>query len=67
MQTMRARGEEQGQENNAFKALEVVSTTSSDNYKDDTTYEEYKAGHLNVLEQERNFLKTLICFQTVEL
>ena len=67
MQTMRTRSEEQNQEDNAFKALEAMATTSSDNYKDDTTYEEYKARHPNVLEREWNFLKTLIHFQIVGL
>ena len=67
MQTMRIRAEEQGQEDNAFKALEAMVTTSSNNYKDDATYEEYIAGHPNVPKCERNFLKTLIHFQIVVL
>ena len=44
-----------------------MATTSSDNYKDETTYEEYKVGHPNVLEWEWNFLKTLIHLQMVGL
>ena len=39
---MGARAEEQGQEDNAFKALEDVATTSSNNYKDDATYEQHR-------------------------
>ena len=39
MQTMKARAQEQHQEDNAFKALEVVATTSFENYKDDKAYE----------------------------
>ena len=62
MQTMRARAKEQNQEENAFKALEVVATTSLEHYKDDATYEQYKDTHTNVPERERNFLRTLIHF-----
>ena len=67
MQTMRARVEEQNQVDNAFKAIEAIATMSFDNYKDDATYEEYKSMHTDVLECKRNFLRTLIHFQTVGL
>ena len=64
---MRARVEELSQEDNAFKALEAVATTSSKNYKDDATYEQYKETHADAPDRERNFLKTLIHFQTIGL
>ena len=67
MQTMRAKVEEQNQEDNAFKELEAITTTSSHNYKDDATYEEYKSMHTDVPKCERNFLRTLIHFQMVGL
>ena len=50
MQTMRAKVEEQNQEDNAFKALEAVATMSSHIYKDNATYEEYKSTHTDVPE-----------------
>ena len=67
MQTMKARNEEAQQENNAFKALQAVASTTSDNYKDDEAYEHYQAQHNDVPEREREFLKTLIHFQTQNL
>ena len=62
MQTMRAKTKELNQEDNAFKTLEAVATTSSKDNKDDATYEEYKSTHTHVPERERNFLRTLIHF-----
>ena len=38
MQTMKARMEETQHEDNAFKALQAVASTTSDNYKDDEAY-----------------------------
>lgn len=67
MQTMRARAEEAQQEDNAFKALEAVATTSSENYRDDGTYQKYRNAHADVTEREREFLKTLVHFQTLGL
>ena len=67
MQTMRARVEDTHQEDNAFKALEAVVTTSLEKYKDDATYQKYKDTHADVTEWEREFLKTLIHFQTLGL
>ena len=67
MQTMRARAEETHQEDNAFKALEAVATTSSENYNDDGTYQRYRDAHADVTEREREFLKTLVHFQTLGL
>ena len=61
---MRAKAKELSQEDNAFNALEAVTTTSSENYKGDATYEQYKDMHTDVSEGERNFLRTLIHFQT---
>ena len=55
MQTMRARAKESQQEDNAFKALEAVATTSSENYKDDATYEQYRETHADVMDRECNF------------
>ena len=48
MQTMRARAQEQNEEDNAFKALEAVATTSSKHYKDNATYEQYRETHVDV-------------------
>ena len=59
MQTMRTRATEAHQEDNAFKALEAVATTSFDNYKDDGTYQKYRDAHADAMEREREFLKTL--------
>ena len=67
MQTMRARAEEAHQEDNAFKALEAAATTSSENYKDDATYQKYRDMHADVTKREREFLKTLIHFQSLGL
>ena len=67
MQTMRTRAQEQQQEDNAFKALEAVATTSSENYKDDKAYEQYKKMHVDVPDREHEFLKTLVHFQTLGL
>ena len=67
MQTMKARTEETQQEDSAFRALQAVASTNSDNYKDDTAYDRYKAQHDDVPEREREFLKTLINFQTQSL
>ena len=66
MQTMRARAEESQKEDNAFKALEAVATTSSKNYKDDATYR-YRETHTDVTNKECNFLKTLVHFQQIGL
>ena len=38
-----------------------------DNYKDDEAYRNYRAQHQDVPEREREFLKTLIHFQTQNL
>ena len=62
MHTMRARAAEAHQEDNAFKELEAVATTSSKNYKDDGTYQTYRDAHADVTEREREFLKTLVHF-----
>ena len=51
MQTMKARTEETQQEDNAFKALQAVASTTSDNYKDDATYQKYRAQHDNIPEE----------------
>ena len=67
MQTMRARAEEAHQEDNAFKALEAVATTSSENYKDDEAYQSYRAQHKDVPERELEFFKTLVHFQNQSL
>ena len=67
MQTMKARTEETQQEDNAYKALQAVASTTSDNYKDDEAYQNYRAHHQDVPEREREFLKTLIHFQTQNL
>ena len=67
MQTMRARVAEAHQEDNAFKALEAAATTSSENYKDDGTYQKYRDAHADVTEREREFLKTMIHFQMLGL
>ena len=42
-------------------------TTSSENYKDDAIYERYKEMHADVIDQERNFLKTIVHFQQTRL
>ena len=69
MQAMRAKVEDkvedQHQEENAFKALQAVATTSSENYKDDPTYEQYRKTHLDVPDREQEFLRTLVHFQTL--
>ena len=65
MQTMKARTEETQHEDNAFKVLQVVASTTSDNYKDDEVYQGYRAQHQDV--REREFLKTLIHLQTQRL
>ena len=67
MQTMKARTKESQQEDNAFKALQAVASTTSENYKDDEAYRNYRAQHQDVPEREREFLKTLIHFQTQNL
>ena len=67
MQTMKARTEESQQEVNAFKALQAIATTSSENYKDDPAYEHYRKTHTDVPDREREFLRTLIHFQTLGL
>ena len=64
MQTMKARDEEMQHEDNAFKALQAVASTTSDNYKDDGEYRHYRSQHNDVPDREREFLKTLIHFQT---
>ena len=64
---MKARTEDSQQEDNAFKALQAVASTTSDNYKDDEAYSNYRAQHQDVPEREREFLKTLIHFQTQNL
>ena len=53
MQTMRTRAEELNKEDNSFKALEAVATTSLDNYKDNTTYKEYKSTNTDVPQWEQ--------------
>ena len=45
MQTMKARTEETQHKDNAFKALQVVASTTSDNYRDDEAYQGYRAQH----------------------
>ena len=67
MQTMRARTEETQQEDNAFKALQAVASTTSENYKDDEAYQKYTQMHADVPDREREFFKTLIHFQTQSL
>ena len=67
METMRARAAQVHQEDNAFKELEAVATTSSENYKDDGTYQRYRDAHADVTEREREFLKTLVHFQMLGL
>lgn len=67
MQTMKARNEEAQQEDNAFKALQAVASTTSDNYKDDEAYQRYQSQYNDVPNREREFLKTLIHFQTQNL
>ena len=63
MQTMRARVEEAHREENAFKALEAVATTSSENYKDDDTYQRYRDAHADVKEcnREQASLTLVLC------
>ena len=63
MQTMRARMEEAQQEDNMFKALQVVASTTSESYKDDEAYQKYREMHADVPDREREFFKTLIHFQ----
>lgn len=63
MQTMRARTKEAQQEDNAFKALHAVASTTSENYKDDEAYQKYREMHADVPDREREFFKTLIHFQ----
>ena len=67
MQAMRAKAEDQHQEENAFKALQAVATTSSENYKDDPAYEQYRKTHSDVSDREREFLRMLVHFQTLGL
>ena len=67
MQTMRARKEETQQEDNAFKALQAVASTTSENYKDDEAYQRYREMHDDVSDREKEFFKTLIHFQTQSL
>ena len=45
MQTMKARTEESQHEDNAFKALQAVASTTSENYKDDEAYRQYRDQH----------------------
>ena len=59
--------EETQKEDNAFKALQAVASTTSENYKDDAAYQSYRAQHDDVPDREREFLKTLIHFQTQSL
>ena len=44
-----------------------MATTSSENYKDDATYEWYMEMHTHMTDRERNFLKTLVHFQQIGL
>ena len=67
MQAMKARTEETQQEDNAFKALQAVASTTSENYKDDEAYRHYRTQHNDVPDREREFLKTLVHFQTQNL
>ena len=64
---MKTRMEETQQEDNAFKALQAVASTTSENYKDDEAYQNYRVRHEDVPDREREFLKTLIHFQTQNL
>ena len=61
------RTEETHQEDSAFKALQVVASTTSENYKDDEAYQNYRARHEDVPDREQEFSKTLIHFQTQNL
>ena len=63
MQAMKARTEETQQEDNAFKALQAVASTTSENYKNDEAYQKYRAEHNDVPERELEFFKTLVHFQ----
>ena len=67
MQQMKTRMEETHQEDNAFKALQAVASTTSEHYKHDQAYQNYTAQHNDVPDREREFLKTLIHFQTQSL
>ena len=67
MQQMKTRTEESQQEDNTFKALQAVASTTSKNYKDDEAYQSYRTRNEDVLDREREFLKTLIHFQTQSL
>lgn len=55
MQTMKVRMEETQKEDNAFKALQAVASTTSENYKDDAAYQSYMAQHDDVPKREREF------------
>ena len=67
MQQMKTRMEETQQEDNTFKALQAVASNTSENYKDDEAYQSYRAWHEDVPNREREFLKTIIHFQTQSL
>ena len=67
MQQMKTRTEETHQEDNAFKALQVVASTTSKNYKDDEVYQSYRARNEDVPDWKREFFKTLIHFQMQSL
>ena len=64
---MRAWAKDHQEEDNAFKALEAIATTSSEHYKDDMAYEQYKKTHADLPKREKDFLKALIHFQTLGL
>ena len=57
MQTMRARAEESQQEDNAFKALQAVASTTSENYKDGETHQKYRDMHADVPNRKGSFSK----------
>ena len=44
-----------------------MATTSSENYKDDDTYQRYRDTHADVTDREKEFLKTLVHFQMLGL
>ena len=67
MQTMKARTEETQHEDSAFRALQAVASTMSDNYKDDAAYQKYRAQHDDIPKRELEFFKTLVHFQNQSL
>lgn len=67
MQTMKARTEETQHEDSAFRALQAVASTTSENYRDDEAYQKYRAQHDDIPERELEFFKTLVHFQNQSL